>query len=170
MLETIAEILRATIAVGLVTTGILAILIWVKNLTIKLSILRLFVQIIASIAIFVILLFWPLPWDPILSGLVFFAFTAGSFMVRMLWCRFCPVGATLSILNSFSPFKCGSHPAHRQSRREVYKMWHMQKSLPRAGHRGIRRKGRQRNGTEMYTLLPLRRDVSIRGLPKHKNG
>jgi polyferredoxin len=255
MLETIAEILLATIAVGLVTIGILAILIWVRNLTRKLSILRLFVQIIASIAIFVILLFWPLPWNPILSGLifsialrltivfalivvstlvfgrffcgwlcpyalymdlltrlrkalkipywnlpeklnngldvlryvilvsflalalifgllnadvwryvimfmgpfksliivflspieplieqaggalgfdvwgasfhdlrgtinyfngpdlilitwlVFFAFTAGSFMVRMLWCRFCPVGATLSILNKFSAFK-----------------------------------------------------------------
>ena len=71
MLETIAEMLRTTIAVGLVTIGILAILIWVMNLTRKLSILRLFIQIIASIAIFVILLFLPLPWNPILSGLVF---------------------------------------------------------------------------------------------------
>ena len=255
MLETIAETLQATIAVGLVLAGILAILIWVRNLTRKLSALRLFIQTVATIAIFVFLLFWPLPWNPILSGLifsialrltlifvliaistlvfgrffcgwlcpyalymdlltrlrkglkiphwdlserlnnsldilryiilaaililvlvlgplnldlwrfvimftgpfksliivflipietvieqiggalrfdmwgtsfydlsgtinyfngsllilltwfVFFAFTAGSFIVRLLWCRFCPVGATLSILNRFAPFK-----------------------------------------------------------------
>jgi ferredoxin-type protein NapH len=255
MLELISQILLAIIAGGLVTAGILAILIWIRNLTRKMSILRLFVQIVATIAIFVILLFWPLPWDPIFSGLVFsialrltivfalivvstlvigrffcgwlcpfalymdlltrlrkalripywnlperlndglnilryvilavilvmalvlgplhadvwrfiimfmgpfksliivflcpvepyvtqigealgfsqwgtsfhdlsgtihyfngeqlilltwivfFAFTAGSFMVRLLWCRFCPVGATLSILNRFAPFK-----------------------------------------------------------------
>ena len=255
MLELISQILLGTIAAGFVTAGILAILIWIRNLTRKMSILRLFVQIVASIAIFVILLFWPLPWNPILSGLifsialrltivfalivvstlvigrffcgwlcpfalymdlltrlrkavripywnlserlnnglnvlryvilavililalvlgplhadvwrfiimfmgpfksliivflmpiepyvtqigealgfnnwgasfhdlsgtiqyfngdllilltwiVFFAFTAGSFMVRLLWCRFCPVGATLSILNRFAPFK-----------------------------------------------------------------
>ena len=71
MLETIAEILLTTIAIGLVTAGILAILIWVRNLTRKLSILRLFVQVIATITIFVILLFLPLPWNPIFSGLVF---------------------------------------------------------------------------------------------------
>jgi len=255
MLGIISQILLGTIAVGLVTAGILAILIWIRNLTRKMSVLRLFVQIVASIAIFVILLIWPLPWNPILSGLifsialrltivfalivvstlvigrffcgwlcpfalhmdlltrlrkalripywnlserlnnglnilryvilavililalvlgplhadvwrfiimfmgpfksliivfltpieplvaqigealgfnqwgtsfhdlsgtiqyfngdllisltwiVFFAFTAGSFMVRLLWCRFCPVGATLSILNRFAPFK-----------------------------------------------------------------
>ena len=255
MFELISQILLATIAVGSVTAGILAILIWIRNLTRKMSILRLFVQIVATIAIFVILLTWPLPWNPILSGLifsialrltavfiliivstliigrffcgwlcpfalymdlltrlrkalripywnlserlnnglnilryvilaailvmvlflgplqadvwrfiimfmgpfksliivflspvepyvaqigealgfdhwdtsfhdlsgtiqyfngdqlilltwiVFFVFTAGSFMVRLLWCRFCPVGATLSILNRFAPFK-----------------------------------------------------------------
>ncbi len=37
MLKTIAEALRATIAVRLVLAGILAILIWVRNLTKKLS-------------------------------------------------------------------------------------------------------------------------------------
>jgi polyferredoxin len=255
MLEIISQILLGIIAVGLVISGILAILIWIRNLTRKMSILRLFVQIVASIAIFVILLIWPLPWNPILSGLifsialrltivfalivastlvigrffcgwlcpfalymdlltrlrkavkipywnlserlnnglnilryvilavililalvlgplhadvwrfiimfmgpfksliivfltpiepyvtqigealgfnnwgtsfhdlsgtihyfngdqlilltwiVFFAFTAGSFMVRLLWCRFCPLGATFSILNRFAPFK-----------------------------------------------------------------
>jgi polyferredoxin len=255
MLEIISQILLMTIAVGLVTAGTLAILIWIRNLTRKMSILRLFIQTVSTVAIFVTLLFLPLPWDPILSGLtfsiayrltiifalivvstlvfgrffcgwlcpfvlymelltrlrkslkiphlnlserinngldilryvliaaililalvlgplhphvwrfvimimgpfksliivfltpiepliesvgealgfaswstnfhdlrgtilyfngtllisltwfVFFALTAGSFMVRFLWCRFCPVGATLSILNRFAPFK-----------------------------------------------------------------
>ena len=97
MLETIAEILRATIAVGLVTAGILAILVWVRNLTTKLSILRLFVQIVASIGIFVILLFWPLPWDPILSGLVF------SIALRLTIVFAIIVGSTLV----FGRFFCG---------------------------------------------------------------
>jgi len=71
MLETIAEALRATIAVGLVLAGILAILIWVRNLTKKFSSLRLFTQIVATIAIFVLLLFWPIPWNLIISCLIF---------------------------------------------------------------------------------------------------
>ena len=71
MMEILSELLLVIITIALVTTGILAILIWVRNLTRKLSILRLFIQITASIAIFVILLFWPLPWNPILTGLIF---------------------------------------------------------------------------------------------------
>jgi ferredoxin-type protein NapH len=59
MLETIAETLRATIAVGLVTAGILAILIWVRNLTRKLSTLRLFIQIVAVAVIFLGLIIGP---------------------------------------------------------------------------------------------------------------
>ena len=43
MLEIISEILRGTIVVGLVTAGILAILIWVKNLTTKISFLRIYI-------------------------------------------------------------------------------------------------------------------------------
>ncbi len=255
MMKLISEILLITITAALVAAGTLAILIWIRNLTRKLSILRLFIQIVASIAIFVALLIWPIPFSPTLAGLtaliaerltlvfvlivamtavfgrffcgwlcpfalymdlltrlrkalkirywklpeklnedlnvlryviigvifllavvlgpfspdlwrfvimfmgpfksliivflipieplitpigealgfnswgasftqlsatieffngpfvisltlfVFIAFTAGSFMVRLLWCRFCPVGATLSILNRFLPFK-----------------------------------------------------------------
>lgn len=71
MLELVSQILLVIIAGGLVSAGILAILVWVRNLTRKLSILRLFIQIVATIAIFVTLLFLPLPWNPILSGLIF---------------------------------------------------------------------------------------------------
>ncbi len=71
MLETISQILLLTIGVGVITAGVLAILIWIKNLTRKMSILRLFIQIVATVAIFLTLLFLPLPWDPILTGLTF---------------------------------------------------------------------------------------------------
>lgn len=71
MLETTAEILRAAIVAGLVSAGILAILIWVRNLTHKMSLLRLFIQVIATVTVFVLLLFFPLPWDPIFSGLTY---------------------------------------------------------------------------------------------------
>ena len=63
MLETIAETLRATIAVGLVLAGILAILIWVRNLTRKLSALRLFIQIVSLAVIFLGLIIGPFGLD-----------------------------------------------------------------------------------------------------------
>jgi ferredoxin-type protein NapH len=71
MLETIAEILQATIAVVLVLAGILAILIWVRNLTRKLSFLRLFIQIVSVAVIFLGLIVGPfgLPqWPPVGSA------------------------------------------------------------------------------------------------------
>ena len=59
MLEIIAEALRATIAVGLILAGILAIVIWVRNLTRKLSALRLFIQIVSVAVIFLGLIIGP---------------------------------------------------------------------------------------------------------------
>jgi len=59
MLETIAEALRATIAVALILAGILAILIWIRNLTRKLSFLRLFIQIVSVAVIFLGLIIGP---------------------------------------------------------------------------------------------------------------
>jgi len=63
MLEIIAETLRATIAVGLILAGILAILIWVRNLTRKLSALRLFIQIVSVAVIFLGLIIGPFGLD-----------------------------------------------------------------------------------------------------------
>lgn len=63
MLEIIAETLRTTIAVGLILAGILAILIWVRNLTRKLSALRLFIQIVSVGVIFLGLIIGPFGLD-----------------------------------------------------------------------------------------------------------
>ena len=100
MLELISQILLAIIAGGLVSAGILAILVWVRNLTRKLSILRLFVQIVATIAIFVTLLFLPLPWNPILSGLIF------SIALRLTAVFILIIGSTLIIGRFFCGWLC----------------------------------------------------------------
>jgi len=72
MMRLISDILLTTIAAGLVTLGILIILIWIRNLTRKISILRVFILIVASIAIFAALLTWPIPFSPTLAGLTVF--------------------------------------------------------------------------------------------------
>ena len=72
MMKLISDILLTTITAALVTAGTLAILIWIRNLTRKLSILRLFIQIVATVAIFVALLTWPIPFSPTLAGLTVF--------------------------------------------------------------------------------------------------
>jgi polyferredoxin len=59
MIEIIADTLLIIIAVCLILVGILAILIWVRNLTKKLSVLRLFVQIVALAVIFLGLIIGP---------------------------------------------------------------------------------------------------------------
>lgn len=59
IIEIIADTLLIIIAVGLILAGILAILIWVRNLTKKLSVLRLFVQIVALAVIFLGLIVGP---------------------------------------------------------------------------------------------------------------
>ena len=96
----ITQILLTIIAGGLVSAGILAILIWVRTLNRKLSILRLFVQIVATVAIFVTLLFLPLPWNPILSGLVF------SIALRLTAIFVLIIGSTLIIGRFFCGWLC----------------------------------------------------------------
>ena len=68
MLNLISQILLATILSAIVAVGILAILIWIKNRTIKMSILRLFIQVVAAIGIFAALLNWPISFSPTLEG------------------------------------------------------------------------------------------------------
>jgi len=68
MMKLISDILLTTIITALIAVGALAILIWIKNLTRKMSILRLFIQIVATVAIFAALLTWPLSFSPTLAG------------------------------------------------------------------------------------------------------
>jgi polyferredoxin len=46
------------------------------------------------------------PFFTSLNVFLFIAFTVvSSFMVRRFWCRFCPTGVSIAILNRFAPFK-----------------------------------------------------------------
>jgi ferredoxin len=58
-LEIIGDVLRVTIAAGLVLAGILVILIWIKDRTARVSSLRLFIQIASVTLIFAGLLIGP---------------------------------------------------------------------------------------------------------------
>ena len=59
MTQIIVDILRLTIIAGAVIAGILAILIWIKDLTKKISSLRLFIQIATVPIIFLGLIIGP---------------------------------------------------------------------------------------------------------------
>lgn len=59
MLETLPEILKVIIAAGTISMGILAILIWVKDKTKRVSYLRLFVQVVSVPLIFLGLIIGP---------------------------------------------------------------------------------------------------------------
>ena len=59
MTQTLVELLRAVIICGLISLGILAILIWKRNQTRRLSYLRVFVQVCAVVIIFLGLVIGP---------------------------------------------------------------------------------------------------------------
>ncbi|MDH5390830.1 MAG: hypothetical protein OEX10_06730, partial [Candidatus Bathyarchaeota archaeon] len=59
MMEIITAILRVTIIAGIIFAGILAILIWIRDQTKKISYLRLFIQIAAVPVIFLGLIIGP---------------------------------------------------------------------------------------------------------------
>ncbi|MFA5363953.1 MAG: 4Fe-4S binding protein [Candidatus Bathyarchaeia archaeon] len=59
MTETAIELLRTIIIVGMITAGVLAILIWKKNQTRRLSYLRVFFQVAAVVIIFLGLVIGP---------------------------------------------------------------------------------------------------------------
>jgi NAD-dependent dihydropyrimidine dehydrogenase PreA subunit len=44
----------------------------------------------------------------IVNVFFFILFTLGSFMVRRLWCRVCPLGGLIAVFNRFVPFKWAS--------------------------------------------------------------
>ena len=90
----IAEMLRLTVVVGLVIAGILAILIWVKNRTKNISYLRLFIQTVSLILIFLalpILAQWP---SLVLGVIVFVTIIFGRFFCGWI----CPFGLYMDFI------------------------------------------------------------------------
>jgi len=92
--EIIVEILRVTIAIGLVLAGILAIFIWKKGKTSRVSALRLFIQLVSLIAIFLtlpILAQWP---SLVLGVIVVVTIVFGRFFCGWI----CPFGLYMDFI------------------------------------------------------------------------
>jgi polyferredoxin len=93
MLETVAGVLTLTMAVGLTLAGILVILIWKKDLTRKVSYLRLFIQI-ASLA----MIFYSFTMALWLSVFLIVIFAATLFSGRFFCGWICPFGLYMDLV------------------------------------------------------------------------
>ncbi len=118
VLEIISEILRLTVFAGLALAGILVILIWKKDLTRKVSYLRIFIQIVSVIAIFYLFTF-PL-WLIIMVGvIVIMTIVLGRFFCG--W--FCPFGLYLDVITLLrKSFKIGYWNLPEKVNRSLHKL------------------------------------------------
>ena len=91
--EIIGEILKLTVFAGLALAGILVILIWMKDLTRKVSYLRIFIQVVSVIAIFYL---FTLPsWLIIFLGvIVLITIVTGRFFCGWI----CPFGLYMDLI------------------------------------------------------------------------
>jgi polyferredoxin len=93
-LEVISDILLGTIAVGVVTAGILAILIWIKRLNRKVTVLRFFIQIVSVTIIFLtlpLLAEWP---SLVLGAIIVVTIVLGRFFCGWI----CPFGLYMDLI------------------------------------------------------------------------
>ena len=92
-LEILGEILKLTVFAGLALAGIIVILIWQKNLTTKISYLRLWVQVASVVGIFYI--FASLNW---LLLLLLSIFIMSLFLGRFFCGWICPFGLYMDLV------------------------------------------------------------------------
>lgn len=100
MIELISGLLKTTIFLGLTTAGILAITIWVKNLTRKVTIMRFFTQIMSLIAIFLtlpLLASWP---SLVVGGIFLLTLFLGRFFCGWI----CPFGLYMDLITLLRTF------------------------------------------------------------------
>jgi len=92
--EIIGDILRLTVLAGLGVAGILAILIWKRNLATRITFLRLVIQIVAFAAIFYVFSYSTI--IPMLYELIFI-FSLTIFLGRFYCGWLCPLGLIMDI-------------------------------------------------------------------------
>lgn len=106
MYETLAEILRGTVTIGLVLAGLLAILIWIKDKSTRISYLRVFVQVVFTVLIFIGLVIGPFglpqvppvgnaPRDVLIGGSGFLTRVPDGISIPVLACYY-PSGRTVT--------------------------------------------------------------------------
>jgi polyferredoxin len=94
VMEIIAELLRLTIAVGLIIAGILGIAIWIRDPTRRISYLRFFIQAASVITVFLtlpLLALWP---SVVLGAIVFVTIFFGRFFCGWI----CPFGLYMDLI------------------------------------------------------------------------
>lgn len=96
MLEIIAELLKLTVFAGLALAGMLVIVIWKKDLKMKVSYLIVFVQVVALITIYY-LYTYPL-WLLLLLGVILIM---TLFLGRIFCGWFCPFGLYSDLITIF---------------------------------------------------------------------
>ncbi len=95
-LEIVGDILLWIIAGGLVLAGIVAILLWIKDKTKRISVLRLFVQVVAVLVIFY--LFTTVLW----LFVVFIVIVALTIVLGKFFCGWiCPFGLYMDVISLF---------------------------------------------------------------------
>ena len=93
-LEILGDVLRLTVLAGLGAAGVLAVLIWKRNLATRVTLLRLVIQLVAFVAIFYI--FTYSVFIPMLYELVIL-FALTIFLGRFFCGWLCPLGLILDI-------------------------------------------------------------------------
>src|SRR4030066_1210123 len=93
-LEILGDTLRVLIASGLMVAGLLAISIWIRNKTIRITYLRVVVQVTSLVAVFSSLLLlaeWP---SLVLGAIIFATIFAGRFFCGWI----CPFGLYMDFI------------------------------------------------------------------------
>src|SRR4030067_3826535 len=93
-LEILGDTLRVLIASGLMVAGLLAISIWIRNKTIRITYLRIVVQVTSLVAVFsslLILAEWP---SLVLGAIIFATIFAGRFFCGWI----CPFGLYMDFI------------------------------------------------------------------------
>jgi polyferredoxin len=92
-LEIIGEILKVTVFAGLAIAGVIVILIWMKDLTRKVSYLRILIQIVSLVAIYY--LFTYSIWFVLALSIIFImTFVSGRFFCGWI----CPLGLYIDLI------------------------------------------------------------------------
>jgi polyferredoxin len=93
MLEIVGEILKLTILAGLGLAGILVVLIWMKDLTRRVTYLRIFIQIVSVVAIYYLFTY------PIMLLVAIGVILAMTFFTGRFFCGWiCPFGLYIDLI------------------------------------------------------------------------
>jgi len=118
-LRTATDLLNLTVYAGLLLAGILLILIWIKNLTRKITYLRFFIQTAALLAIFSTVLLIA-QWNYLVLGIIFLL---TIFFGRFFCGWICPFGFYMDLITLLrKPFKIRHRTLSERLNKALHKL------------------------------------------------